>query len=193
MHSSDKNISSYYDINSTGHYNFKNKKNFLSFINGNNFSPNRYKLLNSIEKKDFINPINSNLNNIININKKQKTNSILNQLLINQTKQEKIHLNRRNDDLSFNSNNTTTSKLDNIFLEQIKNKEKNENFFHKSYNLNNNNNENLNNINNAQNNNINEKANKINYALESHQLINSLLKNQNKNSDKKFYLENRRK
>ena len=123
MHSSEKNVSSYYDINPTGHYNFKNKKNFLSFVNGSNFSPNRYKLLNSIEKKDIIHPINSNLNNI---SKKQKTNSILNQLLINQAKQQKINLNRRNDDLSFNSNNVTTSKLDNIFLEQIKNKAKNE-------------------------------------------------------------------
>ena len=179
MHSSEKNVSSYYDTNTnaTGINKSHNRKNFLSFINTNNLNQNKYKLLNIIDKKESINSTNLN-----NINKKKNPNSILNKLLINQVKRENILSNKANQDTSFNSDKIPNNNIvDNIFLSQIMNKSKNDNNFNKSYNPNNYNE----NTYNYQTNN-NEKAQKINFALESHQLINSLLKNQNKNSKKKY-------
>ena len=170
MYSSEKNVSSNYETNSIGDYAPHNKKYFLSFINASNMSPNKYKLLNLIDKKDMIYSTNTNLIN--NFNKKKNSNSILNKLLNNKTKQEKV-LFKRNEELSFHSNNMTNENLNNILLEQIKNASKQDNNFNKSYN--NNINENIN-----YHTNDNDKMKKINFALESHQLINSLLKNQKK-------------
>ena len=188
MHSSEKNVSSYYETNSTGPSINQNKQRFLSFINASNLSPKKFKILN------IINSMNLN-----NINKKINSNSILNKVLINQSKQENILSIKLNKESSFQSDiKTNGSDIDNIFLKQIQNKQKYENFLNKTNHINNNNDNNNiinnniinNNIDNNINNNIinnkqliiNEKTKKINYALESHQLINSLLKNQNKNT-----------
>ena len=183
MDFSEKNASSNYDTNSTGPEVFYNQKHFLSFINGSNMSPNKYKILNLIDKKDTIYLKNVNFNSINKFNKKQNPNSILNKLLNNKTRQEKLFL-KRNEDLSFLSNNIANTNICNIFLEQIKNKSmQDNNFDSKSFNYNH---KNENNTNNSQNNeNVNDKTKKINFAIESHQLINSLLRNQKKNSSKK--------
>ena len=171
MHSSDTNVSSYYDTNSTGNNNiFQNKQHFLSFINATSFNPNKYKILNIINKKDSV--------DLNNINRKQ-TNSILNKILNNQSKREKVLSNKAIQDISFNSDKLINNNVDNIFLNQLANQSKNNPIFNKAYNPNTNNI-----ITNNYQTNINEKTQKINYALESHQLINSLLKNQNKNSKK---------
>ena len=176
MHSSDTNVSSYYDTNSTGNNNvFQNKQHFLSFINTANFNPNKYKILNIIDKKDSMD---------LNIINKKQTNSILNKFLNNHSKKEKeketdnILSNKPIQDISFNSEKIINNNVDNIFLNQLANQSKNTNF-NKSYNPYTNNI-----ITNNYQTNINEKAQKINLALESHQLINSLLKNQKKNSKK---------
>ena len=171
MHSSDTNVSSYYDTNSTGNNNiFQNKQHFLSFINATSFNPNKYKILNIINKKESV--------DLNNINRKQ-TNSILNKILNNQSKREKVLSNKAIQDISFNSDKLINNNVDNIFLNQLANQSKNNPIFNKAYNPNTNNI-----ITNNYQTNINEKTQKINYALESHQLINSLLKNQNKNSKK---------
>jgi hypothetical protein len=179
MHSSEKNVSSYYDTNknSKGINISHNRKNYFSFININNSNQNKYKLLNIIDKKGSINSTNLN-----NIGKKQNPNSILNKLIVNQAKRENIYSNKANQDTSFNSDNIpNNNNVDNIFLSQLMNKSKNDNNFNKSYNHHNHN-ENTDNYQT----NINEKIQKRNFALESHQLINSLLKNQNKNSKQKY-------
>ena len=171
MHSSDTNVSSYYDTNSTGNNNiFQNKQHFLSFINATSFNPNKYKILNIINKKESM--------DLNNINRKQ-TNSILNKLLNNQSKRENVLSNKGIQDISFNSDKLINNNVDNIFLNQLANQSKNNPIFNKSYNPHTNNI-----ITNNYQTNINEKTQKINYALESHQLINSLLKNQKKNSKK---------
>ena len=186
MDFSEKNASSNYDTNSTGPEVLHNQKHFLSFINGSNMSPNKYKILNLIDKKDTIYLKNVNFNSINKFNKKQNPNSILNKLLNNKARQEKIFF-KRNEDLSFHSNNIVNTNICNIFLEQIKNKSMQDNNFDtKSFNYNQNHHSNENNTNNYLNNeNIDDKTKKINFAIESHQLINSLLRNQKKNSSKK--------
>ena len=169
MDFSEKNASSNYDTNSTGPEIFYNQKHFLSFINASNISPNKYKLLNLIDKKDTIYLKNANLNSLNKFNKKQNQISILNKLLSNKTRQEKLFF-KRNDDLSLHSNNIVNTNISNIFLEQIKNKSMQDN--------------NFNNYQKSES--INDKTKKINFAIESHQLINSLLRNQKKNSSKKI-------
>ena len=127
MHSSEKNVSSYYDTNTnaTGINKSHNRKNFLSFINTNNLNQNKYKLLNIIDKKESIN--STNLNNIC---KKQNPNSILNKLIVNQAKRENIYSNKANQDTSFNSDNIpNNNNVDNIFFIQFMNKSKNNNNF----------------------------------------------------------------
>ena len=182
MNLSEKNVSSFYDTNSTGPEVSNNKKYFLSFINSSNMSQSKFKILNAIDKKDMIFSKEGDLNDKNNFNKKHNTNSILSKLLNNKIRQEKFFF-KRNEDLSFHSNNMTNANanLGNIFLEQIKNKAKQDNNFQISYNFNNKDNENNTNYEN----NENDKSKKINFAIESHQLINSLLKNQKKNSNKK--------
>ena len=183
MDFSEKNASSNYDTNSTGPEIFYNQKNFLSFINASNISPNKYKLLNLIDKKDTIYLKNANLNSLNKFNKKQNQISILNKLLSNKTRQEKLFF-KRNDDLSLHSNNIVNTNISNIFLEQIKNKSMQDNNFNtKSFNYNPNHENNINNYQKSES--INDKTKKINFAIESHQLINSLLRNQKKNSSKK--------
>ena len=185
MLSSDKNLISNYDTNPSVPYIPQNKKYYLSFINNTNtninLSPNKLKIFNLINKKDFTYSTNSNTNNM---NEKQKANKILDKFLMNQAKKGKMILFKRNDDLSIHSNNLTNNdnNTDNIFLDQMTNKSKPQNHFNKSCNANHNQNNNENK--NSQQTNILEKTKKINFALESHQLLNSLLKNQTKNNNK---------
>ena len=108
--------------------------------------------------------------NLNNMSKTKFSNSILNKFIINQPPKYK-------ESPSQSDAVTNGSDIDNIFLKQIQNKQIFENFGNNDNNINNNDN-----VNNKQEMIITEKTKKINSTMESHYLINSLLKNQLRNT-----------
>ena len=168
MYLSEKNVplNNQSDIPGTSLY--QNKKRFISLISATNLSSNNNKIYN------IINSLNLN-----NMSKNINTSSILNKIIINQTKQENILSHQKNKESSFQSDIlTNVSDVDNIFLKQVQNKEKCENTDNINNNINNNDKDNINQHPIL----LSEKTQKMNSVLKSHQLINSLLKNQNYNT-----------
>jgi hypothetical protein len=114
MYLSEKNVplNNQSDIPGTSLY--QNKKHFISLISATNLSSNNNKIYN------IINSLNLN-----NMSKNINTSSILNKIIINQTKQENKLSHQKNKESSFQSDIlTNVSDVDNIFLKQVQNKEK---------------------------------------------------------------------
>ena len=144
-------------------FEIQNKDNIISIINKNNLRQNKLKLLNLVDKTSFINNLDRNIKKLNNDSKINKTQNniinkkrLLNKLILNIEKQEKE---------SFKNNINYLNNIGN------------------SKNFDNKNRLNINNISSYRSKVfINRNNNKMNnnYIKESHHLINSLLKNQNK-------------
>ena len=155
----EKNVPYNSEANVPGTSIYQNKQYLLSIINATNLNSNGNKIMN------IMNSLNLN-----NMNKTKFSNSFLNKVIINQPPKYK-------ESPSQSDAVTNGSDIDNIFLKQIQNKQMTENFVNNDNNINNNDN-----VNNKQEMIITEKTKKINSTMESHYLINSLLKNQLRNT-----------